>query len=70
MAGRTAKFLESTNKIGTIIGLDPTSMGFSLRKSEKRLDSTDALYVQVIHTDINRFGIANPIGHGEFQDFD
>lgn len=64
MAGLSAKFLKSANKIGTIIGLDPTSVGFSSLKPEKRLDRSDAMYVQVIHTDINRFGIANPIGHG------
>lgn len=66
MAGRTAKLLESANKIGTIIGLDPTSVGYSSSEPEKRLDRSDALYVQVIHTDISRFGIAKPIGHGRF----
>lgn len=67
MAGLAAKLIKSANKVGTIIGLDPTSVGFNLPKSEKRLDHTDAMYVQVIHTDISRFGIANPIGHGEIN---
>ena len=69
MAGRAGKLLKSSRKIGNIIGLDPTSIGFDLLKRENRLARTDADYVQVIHTDGSRFGIAYPIGHCKFLHF-
>lgn len=57
-------------KIGIIIGLDPASVGFLYAEKEKRLADSDADYVQVIHTDITKFGIAKPIGHGELLKVD
>lgn len=67
VAGCTAKRLESIEKIGTIIGLDPAAIGFKFDEVENRLAETDADYVQVIHTDITKFGIAKPIGHGNLH---
>lgn len=64
VAGCTAKRLESNEKIGTIIGLDPAAIGFDFDEVDNRLSETDADYVQVIHTDIMKFGMAKPIGHG------
>lgn len=65
VAGMCAKRMNSTEKIGTIIGLDPASVGFKFDEKDKRLSDTDADYVQVIHTDITKFGMAKPMGHGE-----
>lgn len=57
--------MKSLGKINTIIGLDPGSIRLSNKQSENRLDKSDAEYVEVIHTDTKRFGVAMPIGHGE-----
>lgn len=64
VAGCAAKKLNSTEKIGAIIGLDPASVGFKYDEMDKRLSQSDADYVQIIHTDITKFGIAKPMGHG------
>lgn len=63
LAGLAAKQVRS-GKVGTIIGLDPAAVLYSMRDVENRLDKTDAQYVQVIHTDIKMYGIDDPIGHG------
>lgn len=47
VAGCSAKMLNSTEKIGIIIGLDPASVGFDFAEKDKRLSDTDADYVQV-----------------------
>lgn len=67
VAGCAAKKFNSTEKIGAIIGLDPASVGFKYDETDKRLANSDADYVQVIHTDISKFGIAQPLGHGTFN---
>lgn len=64
VAGRAAKSMKLTEKIGIIIGLDPASVGFKFDEKDKRLAETDADYVQVIHTDITKFGMKEPLGHG------
>lgn len=67
VAGCAAKTLNSTQKIGIIIGLDPASVGFDFDEMEKRLTDSDADYVQVIHTDVGKFGMAKPMGHGNIS---
>lgn len=64
VAGYAAKRLNSHKKIGSIIGLDPAAIGYNFDERENRLCDTDADYVQVIHTDIAKFGMAKPMGHG------
>lgn len=64
IAGRAAKLFQSIGKVACIIGLDPASIGFDALAPVNRLDKTDADYVQIIHTDSNKFGLAHPIGHG------
>lgn len=70
IAGRAAKLLKSDGKIGCIVGLDPASVGFNFFELSKRLSDTDADYVQIIHTDGEKFGIAEPIGHGKCKGTD
>lgn len=64
VAGCAAKRLNSQKKIGSIIGLDPAAIGYDFDETENRLSENDAEYVQVIHTDIAKFGMAKPMGHG------
>lgn len=64
IAGRAAKQLKSQGKIANIVGLDPASVGFDFFERNKRLTDSDADYVQIIHTDGDKFGFANPLGHG------
>lgn len=66
IAGRAAKQMKSSGRIACIIGLDPASVDFDFFDKDKRLSDTDADYVQIIHTDGDKFGFANPLGHGRF----
>lgn len=63
LCGLAAKNVKS-GRVGSIIGLDPASVGFSTHYVENRLDKSNADYVQVIHTDTKTFGMIYPIGHG------
>lgn len=61
-AGKRATF----GRVNTIIGLDPAGPLFAVNNPNNRLASGDALYVEVIHTDTNQFGIGDPIGDVDF----
>ncbi|EDV23023.1 uncharacterized protein TRIADDRAFT_57866 [Trichoplax adhaerens] len=58
--------------VGRITGLDPAAPLFQDMVTDIRLDKTDALFVDVIHTDTNPFigidgfGTKNPSGHVDF----
>ncbi|XP_063928485.1 pancreatic lipase-related protein 2-like isoform X1 [Zophobas morio] len=56
-------------RVGRITGLDPAGPLFELleeRDESVSLDKSDALFVDVIHTDAEEFGITKPIGHADF----
>lgn len=53
-------------KIACIVGLDPASPLFRLKKPSKRLSDTDAQYVEVIHTNGKALGIFARIGVTDF----
>lgn len=63
VSGCAAKLLTS-GKPGIIIGLDPARVDFDFFETSKRLTYMDADYVQIIHTDGDKFGFADPMGHG------
>lgn len=67
IAGRACKLKKSPEKVAVIIGLDPASVAYDFFETEKRLADTDAEYVQIIHTDSDKFGFATPLGHGELS---
>uniref|UniRef100_A0A674D1U0 Lipase member H-like n=1 Tax=Salmo trutta TaxID=8032 RepID=A0A674D1U0_SALTR len=53
-------------KIGRITGLDPAGPMFTGRTPEERLDPSDAMFVDVLHTDINSFGLRGQHGHIDY----
>ncbi|XP_068601119.1 lipase member H [Brachionichthys hirsutus] len=52
--------------IGRITALDPAGPEFNGTPPEMRLDPSDALFVDVLHTDIDSLGYREPIGHVDF----
>ncbi|XP_038564122.1 lipase member H isoform X2 [Micropterus salmoides] len=52
--------------IGRITALDPAGPQFTGTPPEDRLDSTDAQFVDVLHTDIDALGYRKPLGHIDF----
>ncbi|KAK3594257.1 hypothetical protein CHS0354_020439 [Potamilus streckersoni] len=57
---------ERISMVGRITGLDPAGPLFEGKDPRVRLDYTDALYVDVIHTDGTGFGMLSPVGHVDF----
>ncbi|XP_017572469.1 lipase member H isoform X1 [Pygocentrus nattereri] len=53
-------------KIGRITGLDPAGPMFAGVPPDERLDPTDAQFVDVLHTDMNSFGLKGTHGHIDF----
>lgn len=53
-------------KANYIIGLDPAAPLFQNEAPENRLDSTDAQYVQILHTNGGFQGMMKSIGHADF----
>ncbi|XP_053530734.1 lipase member H isoform X2 [Ictalurus punctatus] len=53
-------------QVGRITGLDPAGPMFAGVPPEERLDPTDAQFVDVLHTDMNSFGLQGANGHIDF----
>ncbi|KAA8586987.1 hypothetical protein FQN60_000823 [Etheostoma spectabile] len=52
--------------LGRITALDPAGPQFTGNPPERRLDPTDAQFVDVLHTDIDALGFREPLGHIDF----
>ncbi|XP_055524137.1 pancreatic lipase-related protein 2-like isoform X2 [Wyeomyia smithii] len=74
LSGYTGYFLQKDFKLmlGRITGLDPAELAFTETDPIVRLDTTDAKFVDVIHSDATPFvpkiglGLYEPIGHLDF----
>ncbi|XP_005735474.1 lipase member H [Pundamilia nyererei] len=53
-------------EIGRITALDPAGPGFKGKNPEDRLDSSDAQFVDALHTDMDLLGFREPLGHIDF----
>ena len=53
-------------QIEIIVGLDPAGAFFDANNPTTRLATTDAIYVEIIHTNGGGLGIGSPIGHADF----
>ncbi|KXJ10413.1 Pancreatic triacylglycerol lipase [Exaiptasia diaphana] len=65
VAGYAGKRLQ-TEKIGRITGLDPASPGFQGKATDVKLAETDAVFVDVIHTDSDKLGTPDKSGKFDF----
>ncbi|KAK0176252.1 hypothetical protein PV328_000405 [Microctonus aethiopoides] len=65
VAGFTGKALAPL-KVPRITGLDPAGPGFAWLSPDKRLDKSDAEFVDVIHTETSFTGTWQPMGHVDF----
>ncbi|CAK9795090.1 Pancreatic triacylglycerol lipase (Fragment) [Anthophora quadrimaculata] len=66
VAGNTGSSVTS-GRLGRVTGLDPASPGFHLLASNKtKLDSTDALFVDIIHSCGGILGFMQPLGSVDF----
>ncbi|RMX39950.1 hypothetical protein pdam_00021265 [Pocillopora damicornis] len=66
------RLVKSGKVIGRITGLDPARPGFDFDDGRIRLDPTDAMFVDVIHSDIRNgaidssLGLQRPCGHVDY----
>lgn len=60
-AGKTFKILTG-HQVGRITGLDPAGPCFSHIDDDLRLKPSDAVYVDVIHSNGGVYGLKDPVG--------
>ncbi|XP_055381689.1 uncharacterized protein LOC129612195 [Condylostylus longicornis] len=68
VAGFASNALEKSigKKINRITALDPALPLFATSRASRKLDSSDAEFVDVIHTNLGIFGKIEPSGHVDF----
>ncbi|XP_028842106.1 lipase member H [Denticeps clupeoides] len=53
-------------RVGRITALDPAGPQFTDTSTDKRLDPSDAQFVDVVHTDMDALGFRKPLGHIDY----
>lgn len=68
MFGFVGQFTQQmcNQRIGRITALDPAGPLYNGAPTSKRLDESDASFVDVIHTNSKTFGYNSPAGHADF----
>ncbi|XP_019876123.1 pancreatic lipase-related protein 2 [Aethina tumida] len=68
ISGLVANYISPVldGKIGRITGLDPTIVFYMGKNTSKDLDSTDAHFVDILHTGAGILGQWGPNGHADF----
>lgn len=56
----------ATEKIRVIVGMDPALPIFTMDELEERLDTTDAEFVHIIHTNAGLLGFSDSIGNADY----
>lgn len=56
----------SGSLVSSIVGLDPAGPLFSTGNTNNRLDTTDASFVHIIHTNGGLLGFSSAIGHADY----
>nr|CAH7728370.1 unnamed protein product [Callosobruchus chinensis] len=64
IAGNAGAALDG--KVDRIMGLDPAGPFFTVKNLDNRLDSTDAKFVQVVHTNDGFLGFSGQLGHADY----
>lgn len=61
------RYRDITGKnVSRITGLDPSGPCFRNNKPEERIDASDADFVEIVHTNIEGYGLAGAVGHVDF----
>ena len=58
--------LKFPSRVIFVVALDPAGKYFEAAHPDARLDSRDAQFVDVIHTDSDGSGLEKPLGHLDF----
>ncbi|KAJ8347862.1 hypothetical protein SKAU_G00264510 [Synaphobranchus kaupii] len=66
ISGFVGANFKGRERIGRITALDPAGPQFTGTAPDHRLDATDALFVDVLHTDMDALGFREPLGHIDF----
>ncbi|XP_049871169.1 lipase member H-like [Pectinophora gossypiella] len=67
IAGNVGQNVKEMNRVvDAITGLDPALPLYKFSLENQRLDSSDARYVEVIHSSTNSWGYRVPLGHVDF----
>ena len=66
IAGSAGQYIQPQQRYNTIFALDAAGLLFNGKTPDKRVDSTDAHYVESITTSMGSFGYSGEIGHASF----
>lgn len=68
IAGWAGKYYRQYKRrsLGRITGLDPAGPCFSYAYADQRLDKSDAMYVDIVHSNRLIQGVIEPLGHADF----